>query len=156
MAAVVLSSSASAQTSHLAGELDAKEFAARVAAERGNVVLVNFWATWCVPCREEFPDLVKLQKAYAGRGLRVIGISTDFTKQLPAVETFLTRQQPSFPNYHMKAGGDVQDFIEALYSRWSGVLPFSVLFGRDGRKAATLAGKNSYADFEREVLKVLH
>lgn len=141
--------------SHLAGELDAKEFTARVAAEKGNVVLVNFWATWCAPCREEFPDLVRLQKAYGDKGLRVIGISTDFSKQLPAVETFLARQRPPFPNYHKKSGGDDQDFIEAVDPKWSGELPFSVLFGRDGRVARTLAGKSAYAVFEREILGVL-
>jgi thiol-disulfide isomerase/thioredoxin len=141
--------------SHLSGELDAKSFAARVAAEKGHVVLVNFWATWCVPCREEYPDLVKLQKAYGEKGLRVIGISTDFDKQLPAVETFLAKQRPPFPNYHRKSGGDDQDFIEAVDSKWTGELPFSVLFDRDGRKVRVLAGKSSYADFESEVRAIL-
>jgi thiol-disulfide isomerase/thioredoxin len=117
------------------------------------VVLVNFWATWCAPCREEYPDLVRLQKSYAQKGLRVIGISTDFSKQLPAVEIFLDKQKPPFPNYHKKSGGDDQEFIEAVDPKWSGELPFSVLFDRDGRKARTISGKNSYANFEREVLK---
>ena len=58
----------------LAGELDAKGLAAAVAARSGRVVLVNFWATWCVPCREEFPDLARLEKAYRGKGLAVLGV----------------------------------------------------------------------------------
>jgi thiol-disulfide isomerase/thioredoxin len=139
----------------LAGELDAKGYAARVAAEKGRVVLVNFWATWCVPCREEFPDLVRLQKAYGEKGLTVIGISTDFAKQLPAVETFLAKQRPSFPNYHKAAGGEDQVFIEAVDEKWGGELPFSVLFDRDGRKVRTLPGKNAYAAYEKEVTKLL-
>lgn len=151
----VVSSLLAAEPSRLAGELDAKGFTQRIEAEKGHVVLVNFWATWCVPCREEFPDLVRLQNALAGKGLRVIGVSTDFCNQVPAVETFLAKHRPSFPNYHKKSGGDDQDFIEAVDPKWGGELPFSVLYGRDGRKLRVLSGKSSYADFEREVGKAL-
>ena len=148
-------SAAQGETPKLQGELDAKGLAARIEAEKGNVVLLNFWATWCVPCREEYPDLVRLQKALSQKGLRIIGVSTDFTKQVPAAEAFLAKNRPSFPNYHRKSGGDDQDFINAVDSKWGGELPFSVLYGRDGNKVRTLSGKSSYADFEREVLKVL-
>ena len=151
----VCAATAATQTSRLAGELDGKGFAARVAAEKGHVALVNFWATWCVPCREEFPDLVRLQKAFTSQGLRVLGISTDFEKQRPEVEKFLQKQKPTFPNYHRKSGGDDQDFIEAVDPKWGGELPFSVLYDREGRKVRTLSGKNTYADFEREVRKAL-
>jgi thiol-disulfide isomerase/thioredoxin len=144
-----------APTPKLQGELDAKGLEKRIEAEKGNVVLLNFWATWCVPCREEFPDLVRLQKALSAKGLRVIGVSTDFSKQLAAVDAFLAKNRPSFPNYHRKSGGDDQDFINAVDPKWGGELPFSVLYGRDGGKVRTLSGKSSYADFEREVLKAL-
>jgi len=143
------------QTSRLAGELDAKGFASRVAAEKGRVVLVNFWATWCAPCREEFPDLVRLQRAYAGKGLSVLGISTDFAGQLAAVEKFLEENRPPFPNYHKLGAGDDQDFINAVERSWGGELPFSVLFDRQGKKVRVLSGKQSYADLEREVTRLL-
>ena len=87
MAALLLAASGSlAQGTRLAGEVDAGGLSERIAREKGHVVLVNFWATWCVPCREEFPDLSRLQKAYAAKGLRVIGISTDLERETPAVE----------------------------------------------------------------------
>src|SRR6185369_8806786 len=81
----VLANVVTAQTSRIAGEVDARVLAERIAKERGRVVLVNFWATWCVPCREEFPDLSRLQHKYRTRGLQVLGVSTDFASQTAAV-----------------------------------------------------------------------
>jgi thiol-disulfide isomerase/thioredoxin len=139
----------------LAGEVDAKGLLERIAREKGNVVLVNFWATWCVPCREEFPEFVRLQAAYAGRGLRVIGISTDLERDRPAVEKFLTAQKSGFPNYRRKSGGDPQQFIDTVDTSWGGELPFTVLYARDGRKAMVFSGKRSYAEYERELRRLL-
>ncbi|HKA36257.1 MAG TPA: TlpA disulfide reductase family protein [Thermoanaerobaculia bacterium] len=138
----------------LAGEVDAGSLFQRIGQEKGKVVLVNFWATWCAPCREEFPDLSRLQKTLGEKGLRVIGVSTDFARETPAVERFLAEQKPSFPNYRKKSGGDDQVFIEAVEKSWGGELPFSVLYGKDGRKAKTFSGKHSYAEYEKEVLKL--
>jgi thiol-disulfide isomerase/thioredoxin len=146
---------AAAAASRLSGELDAPGLARRIAREKGRVVLVNFWATWCEPCREEFPSLSRLQRAYGRRGLAVLGVSTDFSSQLPAVEKFLAAQRPAFPNYHKKSEGDDQEFIDAVDRSWGGELPFSVLYGRDGKKARVLSGKQSYGDFEREVRRLL-
>jgi thiol-disulfide isomerase/thioredoxin len=147
--------SPAADAPRLSGELDAKGLSAAIGKQKGKVVLVNFWATWCVPCRQEFPDLVKLEKAYRERGLAVIGVSTDLAKDLPAVEKFLAGARPDFPNYRKKSGGDDQDFIESVDGRWGGELPFSVLYARDGKKARALSGMQSYAEFEKAVSALL-
>ncbi len=135
--------------------MDAKGLSERVAREKGHVVLVNFWATWCVPCREEFPDLSRLSRAYGARGLRVLGVSTDFARQSGDVERFLAEQKPAFPNYHRKTGGDDQEFIDAVDKSWGGELPFSVLYARDGRKAMVFSGKHPYREYESEIVKLL-
>jgi len=156
MAALLLAASGSlAQGTRLAGEVDAGGLSERIAREKGHVVLVNFWATWCVPCREEFPDLSRLQKAYAAKGLRVIGISTDLERETPAVEKFLGEQKPGFPNYRKKKGGDDQQFIDAIDASWGGELPFTVLYASDGRKARVLSGKRPYSEYEKEVRALL-
>lgn len=146
----------SPDSSLLAGEVDARGLAQRIARERGRVVLVNFWATWCVPCREEFPELSRLQQKYGPRGLQVLGVTTDFSSQIAAVEKFLTEQKAAFPNYHKKSGGDDQLFIDAVDTSWGGELPFSVLFARDGKKAKSLSGKHTYREYEQEILKLLN
>ncbi|MCA1582089.1 MAG: TlpA family protein disulfide reductase [Acidobacteria bacterium] len=138
----------------IAGELDAAGFRDLLARQKGSVVLVNFWATWCVPCREEFPDLVRLQRELAPRGFKVVGVSTDFGSQRGAVDQFLDEMKPGFPNY-WKKGGNEQAFIESVDRDWGGELPFSVLYARDGTRVKSLSGKRRYADYRREVLAAL-
>jgi len=144
-----------ADAPRLAGDLDAKGLAAIVAKERGKVVVLNFWATWCVPCREEFPDLVRLEKAYRGRGVAVLGVSIDLPKDMPKIEKFLATNRPDFPNFVKRGGGDDQEFIESVDPKWGGELPFTVVYGPDGKKARVLSGKQSYGDFERAVAGLL-
>lgn len=144
-----------ASPSRLSGEIDAAGLRGVIAREKGKVVLVNFWATWCVPCREEFPDLSRLQERNRAAGLRVVGISTDFDSQKPAVEKFLTAMQPAFPNYRKKSGGDDQDFIDATDKSWGGELPFSVLYDRSGKRVKSFSGKLPIAATEKEIRKLL-
>ena len=152
---MLTAASRAADATLLKGELDAKELSTAIAREKGHVVLVNFWATWCVPCRQEFPDFVRLEKTYRNRGLRVIGVSTDLAKDLPKVEKFLAAAPPDFPNYRKKSGGDDQDFIESVDAKWGGELPFTVLYGKDGGKVRALSGKQSYADLEKVIQPLL-
>jgi len=144
-----------ADATRIKGEIDAKGLADLVARQKGKVVLVNFWATWCVPCREEFPDLVRLEADYRNRGVAVIGVSTDGGKEAAAVEKFLAAANPGFANYHKKSGGDDQEFIDAVDTKWGGELPFSVLYAKDGKKALVLSGKQSRETLEREIIKLL-
>ena len=158
LAAAVLGSGGAlsgAPPSRLAGELDAGGLVEAVAREKGRVVLVNFWATWCVPCREEFPLLSRLQARHRRAGLSVLGVSTDFQKEKAAVEKFLVEQKPSFPNYRKKSGGDDQKFIEAVDSSWGGELPFSVLYDRSGRKVKVFSGELEIATLEKQIVSLL-
>ncbi len=145
----------SARASGISGELDASGLAKRIARERGRVVLVNFWATWCVPCREELPDLSRLQRKYASRGFQILGVSTDLASQMPAVEKLLSDLKPSFPNYRKTTGGDDGQFIDAVDPSWGGELPFSVLYARDGKKVRVLSGQHTFRQYEEEILKLL-
>lgn len=145
----------SGDASRLAGELDAAGLRQKIAHEKGRVVLLNFWATWCVPCREEFPELARLQRRHRAAGLRVVGVTTDFENQIAAVEKFLLEQAPPFPNYWKKSGGDDEKFIDAVDSAWGGELPFSVLYDRAGKKVRVYSGVIPIASAEKEIRKLL-
>src|ERR1041384_5011802 len=81
------------------------------------VVLVNMWATWCGPCREEFPDIVRLAKNYRDRGLRVVFVSWD--TDAAVTWRFLAKQGVDFPSY-IKADSERDPaFIDAIEPRWT-------------------------------------
>ena len=93
-------------------------------AQRGKIVLVDFWASWCEPCIAEIPHLVALQKQYGGRGLRIVGVSMDDS----AAVTRATMQKIAF-NYPV-VSGDAK--FGNLYGGVLG-LPMQMLVGGDGR-----------------------
>lgn len=119
----------------------------------GRVVLVNVWATWCEPCREEFPDLLRLRRALAGRGLDLILVSADFDKELPQVRSFLARQGVDFTTY-LKSESDMP-FINGLDPAWSGSLPATFVYDRSGALRDFWEGPATYDKLLGKVNKLL-
>ena len=92
---------------------------------QGNLLLVNFWAPWCAPCRREIPSLIRLQQAYAGRGVRLLGIAFDGEQQ---VRRFAEEYKIDYPLF--LALGRAAMYNAALDNP-SGSLPFTVLLDRN-------------------------
>lgn len=103
-----------------------------IADSGGRVVLVNVWATWCVPCIEELPDLVRFYRAHADQGVRLVLISGDFPSQSPGVTAFLRELGVDFPTWIKR--GDDMSFIDALDPSWSGSLPATFVFTPAGQR----------------------
>ena len=103
--------------------VDGKAF--DLASEKGRVVLLNVWATWCAPCRYEIPELQALHEKYFRRGLTVIGVSVDSTG-VDDVKQFVAENKMSYPIV-LDADGRVARTLRTT------VLPTSVIIGRDGR-----------------------
>jgi thiol-disulfide isomerase/thioredoxin len=113
-----------------------------IRAPGARAVLVNVWATWCAPCREEFPDLMRIRKEYRERGLRLVLVSADADTAIPAVRQFLDAEGVNFLTY-LKQGADMP-FIDGLDSLWSGALPATLLYDGAGNRLWFHEGKTSY------------
>jgi len=113
---------------------------------RGKVVVLNFWATWCSPCRSEIPHFVDLQNKYGRDGLQIIGISLDDDPEL--VRAFYRQLRMNYP----VAIGDAK-----LAEQYGGILglPVSFLIGRDGRIYAKHIGETDVSLIEREIKSAL-
>ena len=94
--------------------------------------LINVWATWCVPCVQEFPDLVYLNHMYRDRGLQLVTISSDDAPNRTKALTFLEKKQASGLNYIYK-GDSKYKLIEAIDPKWQGALPYTAIIEPGGK-----------------------
>jgi thiol-disulfide isomerase/thioredoxin len=117
-------------------------------------LLVNFWATWCDPCREEFPDLVKLDAEYKGK-IDFITISLDELSEIDRdVPKFLADMKAPMPAYLLKAIDD--DAAIAFVSKeWSGALPLTILYDAAGNQTYYRQGKVKIETVRAEIDKLL-
>jgi peroxiredoxin len=111
----------------------------------GKVVLVNFWATWCAPCREEMPMLMALRESRRAEGLEVVGIAMDDVQQ---ARDFVDELGIEYPN--LVGSTDVMATMR-LYGNASGTLPYSVLIDRAGFVRWSLLGVLEQPSLEREI-----
>jgi len=132
-----------------------EQYRARVvAAKTGRVVLVNFWATWCDPCREEMPALVSAAKRFSSKDLAVALVSTDSLKKTADVQKFLAAGKIPFVCWQAKSS-DPQRFIDAVDKSWNGAVPYTLVYDRHGELVARLAGPQTEKSFGEAVRRAL-
>jgi thiol-disulfide isomerase/thioredoxin len=120
----------------------------------GKPRLVNFWATWCDPCREEFPDLVKLDIAYKGK-IDFITVTLDDPEDISTrVPKFLGEMKAEMPTYLLSTP-DENAAIAVVSKDWSGNLPLTILYNPDGGIAYFRNGKIRYETIVAEIDKLV-
>jgi len=119
-----------------------------LASLKGKVILLDFWATWCAPCKIEIPGFVELQTKYKGKGLVVVGLSVDDTVE--QLKPFVTQFKMNYP----VLVGLGNDAIQEAYGPIWG-LPTTFLIGRDGKICKKHMGLTSKEQFEKEILGLL-
>jgi peroxiredoxin len=113
---------------------DAEGVTQRMEQWRGKVVVVNFWATWCEPCREEMPEFVRVQRELGPKGLQFVGIAVDQTDKVAAFAKELELNYPA-----LIGGYDAMELSRNLGNRLV-ALPFTIIIDRQGRIAHTQLG----------------
>ena len=126
-----------------------------VAQHRGKALMVTFWATWCKPCRNEFPLIVSLAKEYAPQGLDVVGVSLDEDADIALVRHFITLNHPGFQNYRQKPGIDADAFYQGVTPDWRGTMPETDFYARDGHLARYFVGDRQRDAFVQAIRLIL-
>jgi thiol-disulfide isomerase/thioredoxin len=112
------------------------------------VILLDFWATWCGPCKVEIPGFVEMQNTYGPKGFQVIGISID--DKADQLKPFAAEYKMNYPVLQGLGRDDVTDALGPILG-----LPTTLIIGRDGRICAAHAGMTSKETFENQIKELL-
>lgn len=137
----------------LLSEARPQDILARVRDLHSPVTLINFWASWCEPCKEEFPNILDVQHEFEAKGLKVVFVSVDDVADAPAALAFLKEQNVSVPTFYK--GKQPLDFVTHIYPDWKGSVPATVLMGADMKILDAWEGGTSKAEFESRIQKQL-
>lgn len=114
-----------------------------------SLVVVNFWATWCVPCVEEFPYFMQLKREQDPKEVAVIFVSVDYEDEMEDVVRFLKKQQVDDQTY--LAGGNANTFIQSFHKSWSGAVPATFIYNQQGEQLDFWEGKVSYEALVKKI-----
>lgn len=130
--------------------LSETEFRKSLPLGKGQVVLVNFWATWCGPCREEIPELVAMQKRLE---FTLATVSVDEPEQQAQAQRFLEQTGVQAPAYIKKTQDD-ERFIASVDPKWSGAVPALFLYDRSGKLVRSFVGESDLKVVEAAIRKL--
>jgi peroxiredoxin len=120
-----------------------------LSALKGRIVVLNFWATYCIPCRKEMPDLAVIQNEFAALGVQVIGVSTDTAEDRNKVLQFVRETKVNFPIW---VGGSTEHMIRFGLGA---ALPGTVVIGRDGEVVKIISGVIDQATLRKQIEALL-
>jgi thiol-disulfide isomerase/thioredoxin len=120
-------------------------------ANKGKVILFNYWASWCKPCTEEFPDIMKIYKEYKDKDFKLVFVSLDFGDDLSTqTKKFLKKMNVDFTTYYNGFAKD-EDLINYMDKNWEGSIPGTFIYDKSGKLKKTLIGKTDYKEFKEAV-----
>lgn len=145
----------SAANAQVIKQATAQDVTAKIAAQKGKLTVVNFWATWCPPCVAEMPALAKLKKNYARRGLALVLVSADDPKTRDSkVKPFLKKNKLAGS---WLISGSQERFIDKFDPSLKGAfaLPRTYIYNRQGKLIKAFSGDKTYAEWEKLIKPLL-
>ena len=133
--------------------VDEARYPKLVGEHKGKVLLVDFWATWCKPCRAETPAIVAMVNRLTAKGLDLVAISADEPEQEAGALQFIKENKVPGPAYIKKAADD-DKFTGVVDAKWNGALPALVLYDRTGKRVRAFYGETPTKDIEAAIAKL--
>lgn len=136
-------------------DIDKNKLQKLIKNRKGKILLLNIWASWCAPCKKEFPDLVKLAEKYKNsKKVEIIGLSVDDREDLNTdVIPFLEKNNVNFKIYFQNFK-NIEELIE-IFPQWQGAIPLTVIFDSKGNQKKFIIGMRDFAFFDNSIQEVL-
>jgi thiol-disulfide isomerase/thioredoxin len=120
-------------------------------AESDTVYVINFWATWCGPCRRELPDMEKIHRDYSGKKVKVLLVSLDFPNQQKGLQQFLSSNHITAPVILLNEP-DANSWIDIVDPSWTGALPATLIF--KGKERLFYEKELTYQDVNNSIVSL--
>jgi len=135
-------------------DIDKSKLEKLIKNRKGKVLLLNIWASWCPPCKKEFPDLVKLAEKYKNSKVEIVGLSVDDKDDLQTeVIPFLQKNNANFKIY-IQNFKNIEELI-SFFPKWEGAIPLTVIFDKNGKEKKFIIGMRDFEFFDKEIQEVL-
>ncbi len=132
-------------------KIGSSELQERINNRNGKILFINVWATWCAPCIEEFPDLIKTAEEYKNKDIDFLSLSVDFESQVDSMLIpFLSNRKVKFPVLLLKEK-DSESIINLLNKDWSGAIPATFIYDNKGNQKVFLEGAQSFNTFKQKI-----
>ena len=126
----------------------------KIENRNGKILFVNFWATWCVPCVEEFPDLVKIYNEHKSSDFEFLSISVDLPSEIETkVKPFLAEHSAEFPVVVVEEKRS-DEVISLINPDWNGAVPVTVIYDKNGKRQEFISEAENYDAFHTSIERV--
>lgn len=126
--------------------LSRQHFEQVLESSKGKLVMPNLWATWCVPCLKEIPELMRLEDALRDSGFTLLAVGMDDPADVARVDAFRRQHFPRFSSY-LRDTSDMDSMVSVVDPAWNELLPTSYLIDRNGQVVSRMQGKKTFDEF---------
>ncbi len=136
--------------------IDKDQLSSLISNRNGRVLFVNVWATWCIPCVEEFPELIKLNDNFKDKPVDFVSLNVNLLAEKDSLVVPFLQKNKSILDVYMASKDNVDALLDLLDKNWSGAVPVTFIFDKDGKRQVSIVGKRDYDFFKSSIDSLLN